>query len=162
MARILVVDDDSETRGLLTESLAAAGHEVVGAESGRAAMDPLSRREFDLVLTDLVMPGMNGLELLRWIKESELEPEVLVLTGHAEVPTAVEAMRLGAYHYLAKPWNDAELKEVVAKAAEKKALRKENVNLKGVLTHRDPPPVMVGESRPIRELMEVVRRCMRR
>ena len=158
MARILVVDDDSETRGLLTESLAAAGHEVVGAESGRAAMDPLSRREFDLVLTDLVMPGMNGLELLRWIKESELEPEVLVLTGHAEVPTAVEAMRLGAYHYLAKPWNDAELKEVVAKAAEKKALRKENVNLKGVLTHRDPPPVMVGESRPIRELMGVVER----
>ncbi|MBI3028811.1 MAG: sigma-54-dependent Fis family transcriptional regulator [Candidatus Rokubacteria bacterium] len=158
MARILVVDDESETRDLLVETLAAAGHEAVGAESGRAAMDPLSRREFDLVLTDLVMPGMNGLELLRWIKESELEPEVIVLTAHAEVPTAVEAMRLGAYHYLAKPWNDAELREVVAKAADKKALRMENVHLKGVLTHRDPPAVMVGESPPIRELMGVVER----
>ena len=158
MPRILVVDDDPQIRGLLTESLAAAGHEVVGAESGRAAMDPLSRQEFDLVLTDLVMPGLNGLELLRWIKESELESEVILLTGHAEVPTAVEAMRLGAYHYLAKPWNDAELREVVAKAAEKKALRKENVSLRGALTHRDPPPVMVGESQPLRELMGVVER----
>ncbi len=158
MARILVVDDDPRTRNLLVETLAEEGYNAVGVDSGRAAMDLLSRQEFDLVLTDLVMPGMTGLELLRWIKASELEPEVIVLTGYAEVPTAVQAMRLGAYHYLAKPYADAELKELVTKAAEKRALRQENVRLKDVITHRDPPPLVVGESPPIQELLGVVER----
>ncbi len=158
MARILVVDDESEIADMLGDTLGTIGHEVTKAASGRTAMDFLALREFDLVLTDLVMPGMTGLELLRWIKESELEPEVIVLTGYADVPSAVEAMRLGAYHYLAKPWDNAELKELVAKAAEKRALRRENVQLKGVLTHRDPPPVVVGASQPIKELLSVVER----
>ena len=158
MPRILVVDDDSEAREVLAEALTTLGHEVTKAASGREASDFLALREFDLVLTDLVMPEMTGLDLLRWIKASELEPEVIVLTGHAEVPTAVEAMRLGAYHYLAKPWDNAELAEVVAKAVEKRALRRENVQLKGAITHRDPPPIVVGESPPIRELLGVVER----
>ncbi|MBI4591713.1 MAG: sigma-54-dependent Fis family transcriptional regulator [Candidatus Rokubacteria bacterium] len=159
MARILVVDDDSGIRDVLIETLAVTGYTVAGAESGQAAMDRLARQGFDLVLTDLVMPGISGLELLRWIKESELESEVIVLTGHAEVPTAVEAMRLGAYHYLAKPCNDAELRELVAKAVEKTALRRENVHLKGVITRRDPPPVVVGESQAIRQLLAAAERA---
>lgn len=159
MPRILVVDDDSDMRDVLGETLTTLGHDVSRAASGREAMDVLALREFDLVLTDLVMPKVTGLDLLRWIKASELEPEVIVLTAHAEVPTAVEAMRLGAYHYLAKPWDEAELAEVVAKAAEKRALRRENVQLKGAITHRDPPPVVVGESPPIRDLLSLVERA---
>lgn len=107
------------------------------------------------------MPAMSGLELLRWIKESELDAEVIVLTGHAQVPTAVEAMRLGAYHYLAKPWVDAELRELVVKAAEKRALRQENIHLKSVLTHREPAPIVVGGSPSIRQLLGVVERVAR-
>jgi two-component system response regulator AtoC len=158
MARILVVDDDPDVRVALGDFLKAHEHAVTLAEAGEAAADWLARQEFDLVVTDLVMPRMSGLDLLRWIKESELEPEVIVLTGHAEVPSAVEAMRLGAYHYLAKPWDTAELRELVAKAVEKRALRRENVQLRGAITHRDPPPVVVGESQPLRELLEVVDR----
>ena len=158
MARILVVDDDPEITRVLVETLGATGDDVAGVDSGQAAMDRLARQDFDVVLTDLIMPGMTGLELLQWIKESDLEPEVIVLTGHAEVPTAVGAMHLGAYHYLAKPWDNAELRELVAKAAEKRALRRENIQLKGVLTHRDPAPVVVGESQPIRDLLGAVGR----
>lgn len=158
MVRVLLVEDDPETRSVLVETLAAAGYNVTAAESGTSAMDRLARQDFDLVLTDLVMPGMSGLELLRWIKESELEAEVIVLTGHAEVPTAVEAMRHGAYYYLAKPWSDSELKELLAKAVEKRELKRENVHLKGVIARRDPPPALVGENQPFRDLLGVVER----
>jgi two-component system, NtrC family, response regulator AtoC len=158
MARILIVDDEAETRDLLGEMLSVAGHAVAKAATGREAMDLLALGEFDVVLTDLVMPGVTGRDLLRWIKESELDAEVIVLTGHAEVPSAVEAMHLGAYHYLAKPWDDAELNALVARAAEKRALRKENVYLKGILSHREPPPVLVGGSGPMRDLLGLVER----
>ena len=158
MPRMLVVEDDTGTRDLLGETLQTFGHEVTTAASGGEAMDLLARRDFDLVLTDLVMPKISGLDLLRWIKESELLPEVIVLTGHAEVPTAVEAMRLGAYHYLAKPWNDSELKELLAKAAEKRALRKENVQLRDLLARGRPAPVVVGQSEAIRNMLATVER----
>ncbi len=146
---------------MLADALGTMGHDVMKVPSGREAIDLLALREFDLVLTDLVMPGMTGLELLRWIKESELEPEVIVLTAHAEVPAAVEAMRLGAYHYIAKPLNILELTELITKAAEKRALRRENVYLKGLLTRGESAPVVVGESEPIRELLAVVERVAR-
>lgn len=161
MARILVVDDEQEARDILAEVLETMGHRVQKAALGREAMDLLATREFDLVLTDRVMPDVSGLELLRWIKDSQLEPEVIVLTGYAEVESAVEAMRLGAYHYLAKPWDPSELGEVVAKAVEKRALRRENIHLKGAIIHRDPPPVVVGASQPIRDLLALTERVAR-
>lgn len=153
-----MVDDHTDTRDVLAETLEAIGHHVTAAASGGEAMALLARREFDLVLTDLVMPGVSGLELLRWIKDSELESEVIVLTGYAEVPTAVEAMRLGAYHYLAKPWEMTELKELVAKAAETRALRRENAQMKGLLARGETPPVVVGQSPLIRDLLGMAER----
>ena len=99
---------------------------VVRGGIRRRGMAALGRDEFDVVLVDVRMPDYSGLDVLRWARATEIDTEFIVLTGHADVETAVEAMRLGAYDFVAKPWKNVELLEVVRKAAEKKALRREN------------------------------------
>ena len=156
--RALIVDDDADVRGLLVSILVRAGARVVEATSGGEAMALLARDEFDVVLVDVRLPDHSGLDLLRWARSSEVDTEMIVLTGHADVETAVEAMRRGAYDFLAKPWKNAELLEVVAKAAEKTALRRENSALREVITRRDGLPTIVGESGAVRDLLAMIGR----
>src|SRR5512145_1755954 len=156
--RALIVDDDADVRNLLVGILGRAGLRVAEATSGADATARLAREEFDVVLVDLRLPDASGLDLLRWARAAEVDSELIVLTGHADVETAVEAMRSGAYDFLAKPWKNAELLEVVAKAAEKKALRRENSALREVLTRRDGLPTIVGESAPLREVLTLIGR----
>jgi DNA-binding NtrC family response regulator len=104
------------------------------------------------------MPGQSGLDVLRWARAAEIDTELIVLTAHADVETAVQAMRLGAYDFISKPAKNAELREVVAKAAEKKALRRENSALKEVVNRRDGMPTLVGRSPEIREVLAVIGR----
>ena len=101
--RALVVDDDADIRSLLTGVLTRAQMTVVEAASGGDAMTALGRDEFDVVLVDVRMPDHSGLDILRWARGAEIDTEFIVLTGHADVDTAVEAMRLGAYDFVAKP-----------------------------------------------------------
>jgi DNA-binding NtrC family response regulator len=155
---VLVVDDDDNVRSLLLEVLARSPFTVVAAASGGEAMTHLARTEFDVALVDIQLPDHSGLEILRWARDSEVDVELVVLTGHADVETAVEAMRLGAYDFVTKPWANPELLEVVAKAAEKKALRRENSALREVITRRDGLPTIVGESPAIREVLDVIGR----
>ncbi|HEV8615792.1 MAG TPA: sigma-54 dependent transcriptional regulator [Methylomirabilota bacterium] len=155
---VLVVDDDVEVRSLLVAVLARDRLVVKEAASGAEAMALLSREEFDVALVDIKMPDHSGLDILRWARASEIDAELIVLTGHADVETAVEAMRLGAYDFVAKPWKNAELLEIVAKAAEKKALRRENSALKEVITRRDGMPTIVGNSPEIRDVLSVIGR----
>src|SRR5512132_1142980 len=155
---VLVVDDDTDVRALLVAVLSRDRFVVTEAASGTEAMAHLSREEFDVALVDIKLPDHSGLEILRWARGSEIDTELVVLTGHADVETAVEAMRLGAYDFIGKPWKNAELLEVVAKAAEKKALRRENSALKEVITRRDGMPTIVGASSEIREVLSVIGR----
>src|SRR3989442_12128461 len=99
-------------------------------------MATLGRQEFDVVLLDVKLPDASGLDILRWARESDVDTEFVILTGNADVETAVEAMRLGAYDFVAKPWRNAELVQVIGKAAEKKDLRRENHPAKKGI---DPP-----------------------
>jgi two-component system response regulator AtoC len=156
--RALVVDDDAGVRSLLTGVLTRNQMTVVEAASGGEAMTALGRDEFDLVLLDVQLPDRSGLDILRWARGAEIDTEIIVLTGHADVDTAVEAMRLGAYDFVAKPWKNVELLEVIAKAVEKKALRRENVILREVITRRDGVPEIVGESPGIREVLTMIGR----
>jgi DNA-binding NtrC family response regulator len=156
--RALVVDDDADVRTLLIGVLTRNQMTVVEAPSGRDAMAVLGRDEFDVVLVDVHLPDHSGLDILRWARGAEIDTEFIVLTGHADVDTAVEAMRLGAYDFVAKPWKNIELLEVVRKAVEKKALRRENVVLREVITRRDGLPEIVGESGEIREVLTMIAR----
>src|SRR5438552_14977672 len=155
---VLVVDDDTNVRGLLVAVLSRSPFAVVDAGSGGEAMAHLAREEFDVALVDVQLPDHSGLDILRWARDADVDAELIVLTGHADVETAVEAMRLGAYDFVTKPWKNAELLEVVAKAAEKKALRRENSALKEVITRRDGLPRIVGESSEIRSVQSMIAR----
>jgi len=123
MARILVVDDEEDVRSFLADALEAEGHEVVQAADGAAAAERLDGRAFHLVLTDLRMPNMGGMELLRKLRAEQPEVEVIVLTAHGTVDSAIEAMKLGAFEYLQKPISGpAELRLVVERALERRVL----------------------------------------
>jgi two-component system response regulator AtoC len=156
---VLVVDDDADVRHLLATVLESdAGARVTEAASGAEGMALLGREEFDVALVDVQMPGHSGLDVLRWARAAEIDTELIVLTAHADVETAVQAMRLGAYDFIAKPCKNAELREVVAKAAEKKALRRENSALKEVVSRRDGLPTIVGQSHEIRDVLAMITR----
>jgi two-component system, NtrC family, response regulator AtoC len=159
--RALVVDDDHDVRTFLASVLAKQSIAVATAGSGAEAMAVLGREEFDVVLLDLRLPDASGLDVLRWARGADVDTEFIVLTGHAEVEAAVEAMRLGAYDFLGKPCRNSELLQVVGKAAEKKSLRRENVALKEVM-RRDGLPRLVGQSGPVRDMLAVIERVAAR
>ncbi|HBP18976.1 MAG TPA: sigma-54-dependent Fis family transcriptional regulator, partial [Planctomycetes bacterium] len=123
MAKVLVAEDEEGVREFLVEALELAGHTVTPARDGHEAKRLLGERSFELLLTDLKMPGPSGLDLLREVKASQPELEVILLTAHGTVDTAVEAMKLGAFDYLQKPiGSPAELRLVVERAVEHRAL----------------------------------------
>ncbi len=123
MARILVADDEPGLRAFVAEALEADGHGVVQAADGVEAAQRLAREGFDLVITDLRMPRMDGMALLRQVRLEQPETEVLVLTAHGTIETAVEAVKLGAFDYLEKPiGSPGQLRLVVSRALERRAL----------------------------------------
>jgi len=123
---ILVVDDEESLREILSEVLAEEGHRVSAAASAEQALMLLSDRHIDIVITDIRMPGMNGIDLLRKIKEKNQETQVIVITSHASLDSALAALRAGAYDYLFKPFEDLELiPAVVNRALEKMQLLRE-------------------------------------
>ncbi len=128
--RVLVVEDDPPLAEVLVEELKLRGFETTGAFTVREAVEKLDSLDFDVALLDLVLPDGRGTEVLRHICEQELPMEAVVLTGYAELNTAIEAMKLGAYDYLSKPVRLEEVEQVVAKAAEKARLRRENSSLR--------------------------------
>lgn len=127
--RILVVDDETTIRYLLENVLSHQGYQVSVAQDGNQALEELQRSSFDLILTDLKMPGMDGLELLRRARSLFPETEVVVLTGHATVETAVQAMKEGAHTYLTKPFNLDGLVVTVRNCLEARRLRLEKERL---------------------------------
>ncbi len=124
MARILVVDDDDDVRGFLAEALEASGHEVEQAADGEQAHRRLLARSFHVLVTDLKMPRLDGMELLRRMRSEQPEVEIVVLTAHGKVAGAVEAIKLGAFDYLEKPLESpAALRRVIGRAIERRSLR---------------------------------------
>ncbi|MCB9564495.1 MAG: sigma-54-dependent Fis family transcriptional regulator [Kofleriaceae bacterium] len=123
MSRILVVDDEEGIREFVAETLELSGHDVTRADDAEAAAAQLARHGFDLVITDLSMPGRGGMSLLHQIKAEQPDVEVIVLTAHGSVDTAVEAMRAGAFEFLQKPvGSPAQLRLVASRALERRAL----------------------------------------
>lgn len=130
--RVLVVDDDSLLRRLVTEQLSRSDFGAASAASGREALDTLRESDFDVVLLDIMMPDMSGLDALREIRKLEDPPEVVMLTADTSLSTGIEAMRHGAYDYLTKPATLDEMEAVLRKADEKRRLVKQNASLRAV------------------------------
>ena len=145
MAKILVVDDETGIREFLADALADDGHDVTGAADGLEALQRLHERAFDVMITDLRMPGaLDGVDLLRKAKADQPELEVIVLTAHGTVDNAVDAMKLGAFDYLQKPLGSpAELRLIVARAIERRRL----LSVKDAADRRDQvlPPLSYGD-----------------
>ena len=156
-AKILVVDDEAIARANLARVLAHDGHETAQAGSGSIALEMLQHGEYDLVLTDLIMPDMGGLELLERVRARFPGTEVIVVTGYPMVETAVEAMRKGAYHYLAKPYQLDEARLLVARALEKRRLYLEVARMRSLLETREGP-LLLGDAPVMRELKRTIAR----
>jgi DNA-binding NtrC family response regulator len=156
--RVLVVDDERPIRFLMEKELPRAGCLVTCAESGEDALERLRTQDFDVVLMDLKMPGIGGLETLRRIRESGTAAEVVVLTGHPDVATAIEAMKLGAYDYLTKPFKLAEVELVLRRAAERRQLTQENTALRRMVAQSSHAPLLLGRSQAMAAVLATVER----
>ena len=120
--QVLVVDDDRSSVDIITEVLKREGHQLFIADGGRAAIQILERKRIDLVITDLQMPDMNGISLLKHISSQHIHTQVIILTGFGTIDSAVEAMSEGAFNYLQKPIDLNVLRSTVAGAFERRAL----------------------------------------
>jgi DNA-binding NtrC family response regulator len=157
--RLLIVDDEAELKSALCETLAEEGYETVGAGSGAEALQTLSNQNFDLLLSDLMMPGMDGIQLLR--KALEIDPNLvgIIMTGQGTIPSAVEAMKIGAFDYLLKPFNLQTVLPILARALEVRRLRMENVRLRQYverLTYESPRYQMIGASPAMQRVVQLI------
>src|SRR5580692_6628238 len=161
MARILVADDQEMMRDSLAATLARDGHEVIAAGDGPSAVSRLSAGgRFDLLITDLKMPKMTGIELLTEAKRLRPDLPVVLMTAFATVNTAVEAMKLGAYDYIQKPFDGEEIKLLVDRTLEHSRLKLENQAYRSMTEIGSPRP-LVGESaamEQVRQKIEMIAR----
>jgi DNA-binding NtrC family response regulator len=160
MPKLLVVDDESNLRLVVQKELARQGHDVETASDGEAAWEILEHADFDVLLCDINMPRLDGIGLLRRLREkSENPPEVIMLTGQGTVETAIEAMKLGAYDYLTKPYRITELSALVTQACEKQQLKIDNQRLRAQIERTNKTmPEIVAESPQMKEVLRLVQR----
>ncbi|HYE66046.1 MAG TPA: sigma-54 dependent transcriptional regulator [Pyrinomonadaceae bacterium] len=156
--RLLVAEDEANLRLVIQKELERLGYRVQVAPDGEAALRRLEESNVDVLLCDINMPRMDGMELLRRLHERPNPPEVIMLTGHATVETAIEAMKLGAYDYLSKPYRITELDALVKQAAEKRRLRVDNQRLRQQLARQSSMPEIVSISEAMREALRLVER----
>jgi len=153
MHNILIVDDEAAIRQSLKGALEDEGYKAAVVESGEACLDTLKRRGFDVVLLDIWLPGIDGLEALEKIKENEDSPEVIMISGHGTIETAVRATKLGAFDFLEKPLSLEKTLILVKNAIDARRLRNENRDLKKQMFSRN---AIVGDSIPLKALRQQI------
>jgi DNA-binding NtrC family response regulator len=157
MASVLIVDDDALLRRALSDRLKHWGYAVEEAEDGRAALQAVARREFDLILLDLSMPGISGLEVLRQARETGCNADIVILTAHGSIESAVEAVKLGADEFLQKPADFDLLRAILARSLERRRLEKVNLALSDQLGGAGA--LVTGDSPLMKELLDTAARA---
>ena len=155
---ILLIDDETIALTNLSHVLQREGYKVTALKDGESGIAALKQTDFDLVLTDLKMPGINGIEVLREVRTCCPDVPVIMITGHASLDSAVDAMKAGAYHYLAKPFRLAEAREVVRGALEMRHLKRENLDLKLRIEQMKNPHTLITQDLGMQRLLETAQR----
>lgn len=159
--KILVIDDDDSGREALTMLLRSAGYEVTSAATGESALDLIDRLQYQVIVSDLFLPDINGFDILQNVQKVSPSTEVIVVTGHASAQSAVRAMKEGAFDYITKPIDFDELKIVVSKALEKQKLLSENMYLRRQLQGRFEFSNIIGSSPAMNLLFERMNRIVK-
>ena len=154
---VLLVDDDQSLRNMLSFVLGKEGYEVEEAQSGSEALKKLKGRKYDLVISDIRMPDLNGIELLKKIKTHDPELPVIMITAYAATHDAIEAMKIGAEDYIMKPFNLEELKIIIDKSLHKKSIELENIELKQKLSDKEKFEDIVGGDPQMTKIYELIR-----
>jgi len=157
-SEILFVDDEKELLFTVDEYLSQRGYNITVVDSGLKALELTKKRRIDVLITDLKMPEVNGLELLKAVKEHQPETEVIILTGYGSIETAVEALKLGGYDYLQKPIKLDRLKALIDRILEKRSLKEENLFLKSRLQERCRYDELIGASPKMQRIYEIIDR----
>ena len=158
MAKILIVDDEKNYPMIIGEILSEEGYATITASSGMEALDSLNNNIVDLVLTDVKMPGMDGIQLLEKIKEINPDIPVIIMTAHGSVEKAVDAMHKGAYTFILKPFENQALLAHITKALSVYRIVQENSRLKGAISSRYSFDNIIGKSRPMQEIYEIIKK----
>jgi DNA-binding NtrC family response regulator len=154
--RVLLAEDEPHLGTILEHFLNGRGFHVTIARDGRSALDLLTTESFDVALLDIVMPEMDGLDVLRRVRAEPLPPEVIIITGNGTIETAITAIKLGAYDYLSKPYRMAEIEVLVRRAWEKRELARENALLHTRLSRADGDPELVTQYAPLLAVLSLV------
>ena len=157
-ARLAVVDDEATVRKRLTEAFVRSGYAVEAFAEAEAFLERAEKAPFDAVLLDVRLPGIDGLEALGRLKKQGADTEVILVTGHGGLETAIEAIKAGAYHFVTKPAKLAEIRNLVKGACEKVAIGRENRRLRQALREETGLESMIGASSAMREVFELIRK----
>jgi DNA-binding NtrC family response regulator len=155
---VLIVDDQEMVRGICRQVVESLGYRPFLAESGHKALSVIEEKAVDVVIADIRMPGMSGIELLERVKAGNPRIEVIIMTGYASVPSAVQAMKLGAADYIVKPFSSEEMKLLLGRLAETLDLKDENRYLKARLRSRHGLGRLVGQSQPMKQVFRLIQR----
>ena len=154
--KLLIADDEKNVSLILQKELARRNYEVSVANDGRSAVEFAQKVDYDVIVMDMTMPQMDGIQALKVIKQAEPSPEIIMLTGNATLETAIEAMKAGAYDYLTKPCKIEELDVLIRKACERRELQKENLYMQTRLSRKEPVPFLITNNRKMKELLSLV------
>jgi len=157
-AKVLIIDDEKIIRDSFSRVLLKDGYAVSAVESGRLALERVDEEPVDIALIDLKMPGLDGMETLRELREKDPDIVSVMITGYPTIESAVKAVKLGAYDYLTKPCSPEELRIVVARAAERRKLFFEKEQLRRLLDARGLSEPIIGESKAMQRVMEIIRK----
>jgi two-component system response regulator AtoC len=156
--RVLLAEDEANLAQILATFLAGQGHHVTTRGDGRAAIEALRTEAFDVALLDIVMPDLDGLEVLRRLRDEPDRPEVIIITGNGTIETAISAMKLGAYDYISKPYRMAEIDLLVRRAWEKRRLVRQNALLESRLARTDQSGEFLTRHEPLKAVLALVER----
>jgi DNA-binding NtrC family response regulator len=154
---IHIIDDEPIIHEVLSQLLTSEGYEVELSSSGEEALQKHSSQAYDVILLDLLMPGLDGIEVLKGIKKMDPQAVIIIITAYASVESAIAAMKMGAYDYIQKPFKHDELLLTIARALEHKNLQDENIRLKDELIRRYGFENIIGKSKPMLKIFELIK-----